>query len=168
MHISTTPSYPRTPSRYPPFSPSCKTSCSARKARWNAPQGYQAFLHARAPTRSFYAIISPARPTAYQDNLGLVQLLLHLHDRIGLLGVLVLCQVLRERGFQFALLRRGQTTCCGRRWVPAKGRCRGRAKRGRRTARWERGEEGRMLVQELGEQRKRRSVRVLEVGDHDG
>lgn len=51
--------------------------------------------------------------STHQHDLGLVQLLLYLHDGVRLLGVLVLCQVAHQRRLELALLCRAETTLSG-------------------------------------------------------
>lgn len=154
-----------------PSSQSCKTSCSVRKARSIARRDCRVSRLAPGRTRSSCAEAFSKvtrTPRTHQYNLGLVQLLLHLHNGVCLLRVLVLCQVLRQCRFEFTLLSRGQSAGVGLRWVDAKGVCTCRAERGGGTWRGQLVEEGRVLVENLGQEGECGSVRVFHVGNHDG
>lgn len=92
-----------------------------------------------------------------QDDLGLVEFFLDLHDSVRLGGVLVLGQVLLEGRFEFTLLCRGEA---------ARGRQRGSTGRAAGPGGRELRDESGLLVQDLGDQRESWSVRVFQVGDH--
>jgi hypothetical protein len=94
-----------------------------------------------------------------QDDLGLVEFFLDLHDRVRLGGVLVLGKVLLEGRFELALLSRGEAARGRHRRVTSTGD--GGGPRGR-----ELGDESGLFVQDLGDQRESGSVRVFQVGDH--
>lgn len=102
----------------------------------------------------------------YQNDLGLVQFFLYFHDRIRLLGILVLCQIVCEGTFEFPLLSWGQTTGSRLGRVAAKRIGRGGAERRRCRLVGETGEERGMLVEDFSEERECGSERVFQIGDH--
>ena len=110
----------------------------------------------------------PGTQGTHQNDLGLVQLFLHLHDRIRLLGILVLCEIVCEGALELALLGRGQAAGSGLGGVAAESVGGGGAERGGGGLVGETGEEGGVLVEDLGEEGECGPERVLEVGDHDG
>lgn len=104
----------------------------------------------------------------HQNDLGLVELFLYLHDGIRLLGVLVLCEIVCEGALELALLCGGQATGSGLGGVAAERVGGGGAEGGGCGLVGEAGEEGGVLVEDLGEEGECGAEGVLEVGDHDG
>jgi len=100
-------------SRIAPSWRSCRTSLIEPIVHSISRLGCPISLPSPKQTRSSCAIssvcLSSMANETYQDDLRLIQLLLNLHDRIGLLWVLVLCQVLSQSSLQFTLLSRWQS-----------------------------------------------------------
>lgn len=140
----------------------------------NVPRDCRAFRLVQEPTQSSCAVppvsmcARPGTQGTHQNDLGLVQLFLHLHDRVRLLGILVLCEIVCEGALELALLGGGQAAGSGLGGVAAERIGGGGAERGGGGLVGETGEEGGVLVEDLGEEGECGPERVLEVGDHDG